>query len=459
MTASAAVIGDEEIEALQADLRGGVLRPGDGDYDAGRRVWNGMIDRRPALIAGCAGSADVIRAVDFARDHELLLAVRGGGHNVAGSGVCDGGLVIDLSRMKGIRVDPASRTVRAEGGVTWGEFDAETQAFGLATTGGQVSTTGIAGLTLGGGYGWLARSFGFSCDNLLSVDVVTADGHLVTASAEEHSDLFWALRGGGGNFGVVTSFEFRLHEVGPTLMAGPIFYPLAAARDVLRFYRDIAPPAPDALTCLLALVTSPEGAPLAALIPAYVGPLAEGEAALRPLRAFGSPVADLVGPMPYQALQSMFDASFPVGRRSYWKSGFLRGWDDGAIETLVEHFARVPSPYSGVLAEHRGGAAGRVAPDETAFPHRGLLYNLVITAEWDDPADDQINIRWARELWAALQPFAHDAVYLNYVADEGDEREARVRAAYGANYDRLVELKRKYDPTNLFRVNHNIRPS
>ena len=459
MTASATVIGDEEIEALQADLRGGMLSPGDDDYDAGRRVWNGMIDRRPALIAGCAGPADVIRAVDFARDHELLLAVRGGGHNVAGSGVCDGGLVIDLSRMKGIRVDPAARTVRAEGGVTWGEFDAETQAFGLATTGGQVSTTGIAGLTLGGGYGWLARSFGFACDNLLSVDVVTADGRLVTASAEEHSDLFWALRGGSGNFGVVTSFEFRLHEVGPTLMAGPLFYPLAAARDVLRFYRDVAPTAPDALTCLPGLLTSPEGAPLAALVPVYVGPLAEGEAALRPLRAFGAPVADLVGPMPYQALQMMFDPSFPAGRRSYWKSGFLPDWDDAAIETLVEHFARVPSPYAVVIAEHRGGASARVAPDETAFPHRGLLYNLVITTAWDDPADDQINIRWARELWAALQPFADDAVYVNLLGDVADEGEARVRAAYGANYDRLVELKRIYDPTNLFRVNQNIKPS
>jgi hypothetical protein len=459
MTAIAAVIGDEEIEALQADLRGGVLRPGEDGYDAGRRVWNGMIDRRPALIAGCAGPADVIRAVDFARNHEVLLAVRGGGHNVAGSGVCDGGLVIDLSRMKGIRVDPAARTVRAEGGVTWGELDAETQAFGLATTGGQVSTTGIAGLTLGGGYGNLARSFGLACDNLLSVDVVTAEGRLVTASAEEHPDLFWALRGGGGNFGAVTSFEFRLHEVGPTLTAGPLFYPLAAAGDVLRFYREFAAGAPDALTCIPALATSPEGDPLAALVPVYAGPLAEAEAALRPLRAFGSPVVDQVGPMPYQAVQTMFDPSFPPGRRNYWKSGFLRDWDDAAIDTLAEHFARATSPYTMVAAEHRGGAIGRVGPDETAVPHREFLYYLLILTGWDDPADDQINIRWTRELWAALQPFADDAVYVNALGDIADEGEARVRAAYGANYDRLVELKRQYDPTNLFRVNQNINPS
>jgi FAD/FMN-containing dehydrogenase len=454
-----AAIDEQAMAGLRADLRGGLLRPCDDGYDAARRVWNGMIDRRPALIARCAGVADVTHAVDFARTHDLLLAVRGGGHSVAGKGIGDGGLVVDLSRMKGIRVDPVARTVRAEGGVTWGELDQETQAFGLATTGGQVSTTGIAGLTLGGGYGWLARSFGLACDNLISVDVVTADGRLVTASADENPELFWGLRGGSGNFGVVTSFEYRLHEVGPALMAGPLFYPFAATRDVLRFYRDLLPSAPDALTCMPGLLTSPDGLPLVALIPAYAGPLAEGEAVVRPLRAFGSPVADLVAPMPYRALQTMFDPSFPAGRRNYWKSGFLGGWDDAAIDTLVEHFARVPSPYSGVFAEHYGGTAGRVGPDETAFAHRGLLSNLIILAAWDDPADDEVNIGWARELWKAMQPFAVDAVYVNCLDDVRDEGEARIRAAYGASYERLVKLKRTYDPTNLFRVNQNIKPS
>jgi FAD/FMN-containing dehydrogenase len=454
------IVDDEAIGALEAGLRGEMLRPGDDGYETARRVWNGMIDRRPALIARCAGVADVVHAVNVARTYDLLVAVRGGGHNVAGNAVCDGGLVIDLSRLKGIRVDPAARTVRAEGGVTWGELDHETQAFGLATTGGQVSTTGIAGLTLGGGYGWLARSFGLACDNLLAADVVTADGRFLTASAEEHADLFWGLRGGGGNFGVVTSFTYRLHPVGPTLVAGPVFYPLAAARDVLRFYRDFAATAPDALTCCMGLLTSPDGIPLIGLFVAYVGPLPAGEAAVQPLRAFGSPVADLVGPMPYRTLQALFDPGLPAGRRSYWKSGFLPGWDDAAIEILTDHFAQVPSPHSAVFIEHHGGAAGRVGPGETAFAHRGLPYDLVILAEWDDPAQDDTNIGWARELWAAMRPFAADAVYVNALGDARDEGEERVRAAYGAaTYDRLADLKRVYDPANLFRVNQNIKPA
>jgi FAD/FMN-containing dehydrogenase len=451
---------DAAVEAFRAGLRGELLRPGDDGYDEARWVWNGMVNRRPALIARCAGVADVIGAVDFARTHNLLTAVRGGGHNVAGNGVCDGGLVIDLSRLKGIRVDPAERTVRAEGGVTWGELDFETQAFGLATTGGFISTTGIAGLTLGGGFGWLMRKHGLVCDNLLSVDVVTAAGRLIAASATENADLFWGLRGGGGNFGVVTSFEYRLHEVGPTLLAGPIFHPIAAAPGLLRYYRDFAPTAPDSLSCVAALLTSPDGAPLAALIPAYVGSLAEGEVAVRSLREFGSPIADLVGPMSYRAVQTLFDPAYPAGRRHYWKSGFLRSLDDAAIDVLVDHFARVPSPYSAVEIEQHGGAVSRAAPDATAFSHRSALYNLIIVSQWDDSAQDQANIAWARELWAAMQPFQIDAVYVNYLDDARDEGEARVRAAYGAaRYDRLVTLKRKYDPTNLFRVNHNINPA
>jgi FAD/FMN-containing dehydrogenase len=453
------VLDPEAVAALGAGLRGAVLRPGDDSYDAARHVWNGMIDRRPAVIVRCAGVADVLGAVEFARSHDLLLAVRGGGHNIAGTGVCDGGLVLDLSPMKGIRVDPDARTVRAEGGVLWRELDCETQVFGLATTGGFISTTGIAGLTLGGGFGWLMRTHGLACDNLLSADVVTADGRLVVASAEENSDLFWGLRGGGGNFGVVTSFAYRLHEVGPEVLAGPVFHPLAAARDGLRFLRDATPTMPDALSCAAALLTSPEGVPLLGLVPAYIGPIAKGEAAVKQLRAFGSPVADLVGPLPYRALQQMFDPAFPPGRRSYWKSSFLSGVDDAAIDIMVEHFARVPSPHSAVFLEQFGGAVSRVGPDETAFSHRSAPFNLIVLAEWDDPAQDAVNIAWARELWMAMQPFAAGGVYVNYLGDVRDEGAGRVRDAYGpAKYDRLSTLKAKYDPTNLFRVNQNIAP-
>jgi FAD/FMN-containing dehydrogenase len=457
--ASPAGLDDEAVSALAAGLRGQLLRPGDAGYDAGRTVWNAMIDRRPALIAHCLGVADVIAAVGFARDHGLPVAVRGGGHSVAGTAVADGALVVDLSPMKGIRVDPAARTVRAEGGVTWAELDAETQAFGLATTGGTVSATGVAGLTLGGGLGWLMRCYGLACDNLCSVDVVTADGRLLTASADEHPDLFWGLRGGGGNFGVVTSFEFALHEVGPTLVAGPLFHPLPAAREVLRHYRDLVPTWPDALTCHAAILTSPEGAQLAALLPAYIGPLDTGEAAVRPLRAIGSPAADLVGPIPYRALQTMFDAAFPAGRRNYWKSGFLRGLDDGAIDVLVDGYSRAPSPYCALFLEHYGGEACRVPPDATAFPHRSAPFNLIVLAAWDDPTQDGANLAWAREVWAAMQPHAVDGVYVNYLSDVRQEGENRVGAAYGLNYARLAALKQTYDPTNRFRSNQNIAPA
>ncbi|MFL5761410.1 MAG: FAD-binding oxidoreductase [Thermomicrobiales bacterium] len=454
------VLDPTAVAALSTGLRGPVVRPGDDGYDAARHVWNGMIDKRPAVIARCAGVADVLAAVAFARDHDLLLAVRGGGHNIAGTGVCDAGLVLDLSPMKGIRVDPGARAVRAEGGVLWQELDSETQAFGLATTGGFISTTGIAGLTLGGGFGWLMRAHGLACDNLISADVVTADGRLVVASAEENPDLFWGLRGGGGNFGVVTSFAYRLHEVGPEVLAGPLFHPLEAARDGLRFLRDATPTMADALSCAAALLTSPEGVPMLGLVPAYIGPIAEGEAAVQPLRAFGSPLADLVAPLPYRTLQQMFDPAFPSGRRSYWKSSFLRGLDDAAIDIMVEHFARVPSPHSAVFLEQFGGAVSRVGSDETAFSHRTAPFNLIVIAGWDDPAQDAANIAWARDLWMAMQPFAAGGVYVNYLGDARDEGAGRVRDAYGAaKYDRLTALKATYDPTNLFRVNQNIAPA
>jgi FAD/FMN-containing dehydrogenase len=448
----------EVVATFRAGLRGFSLSPGDEGYDTARTVWNAMIDRHPALIARCAGVADVIDAVNFARSNDLPVAVRGGGHNVAGTAVCDAGLAIDLSAMRGIRVDPETRTLRVEGGATWADLDRETQAFGLATTGGTVSGTGVAGYTLGGGLGWLMRRYGLACDNVLSVDVVTADGRLLTASETQHPDLFWGLRGGGGNFGVVTSFEFRLHDVGPMLVAGPLFHPVTAAREVFRFYRDTVPTSPEELICHIAMLTSPDGAQLAALIPVYVGPLGEGEAAIRHLRAYGPPAADLVGPTPYRGIQTMFDAAFPAGRRNYWKSGFLRGLDDAAIDVLVDGFSRAPSPSAVVFIEQLGGAMSRVPADATAFYHRTAPYNLLLVTSWDDPAEDETNIRWARETWAAILSHTEGGVYVNYLSDARHEGENRVHAAYGGNYERLAVVKRAYDPSNLFRTNYNVAP-
>jgi FAD/FMN-containing dehydrogenase len=450
------ILGEAAVDAFRAELRGRLLRPAEAEYDTARRVWNGMIDRRPALIARCTGVADVLRSVAFAREQDLLVAVRGGGHNAAGLAVCDGGLVIDLSPMKGIRVDPARRTVQAQAGVTWGEFDRETQAFALATTGGAISTTGIAGLTLGGGLGWLMRRFGMACDNLLAADVVTADGRLLTASAEDNADLFWGLRGGGGNFGIVTSFTYRLHPVGPVL-GGMLVHPAPRARDVLRFYRDFTREAPDELIAFAGLMTSPDGMPIVAVLPTYTGDLAAAESVVGPLRRFGPPVADDVGPLAYTQLQTMLDAAFPPGWQVYWRSDFLADPNDEAIDVLLDHFARVPSPLSAILVEHFGGAVNRVGPEDTAFDHRDAQYNLAIVARWTDPAEAERNIAWARDLSAAMRPFTR-GVYVNYLGvGEGSDR---VRAAYRpATYARLARLKATYDPTNFFRLNQNIAPS
>ena len=443
-------------DEFKAGLRGQLLSPGDEGYDRARKLWNGMFDRRPALIARCAGAADVIRAVSFARDSGLAVAVRGGGHSFPGHSVCDGGLVIDLSAMKGIRVDLRTRTAWAQAGVKWIEFDHETQAFGLATTGGTDADTGIAGLTLGGGLGWLSSKYGLTVDNLVSADVVTADGRLLTASAKENQDLFWGLRGGSGNFGVVTSFEYQLHAVGPTILGGMVAYPLGRAKEVLRFYRQFAKAAPDDVTTYAGFVTPPGGETVAALFCCCCGPLDKGEEVIRPLRSLGSPVQDLLGPMPYVAQQRLFDGAFPAGSYYYAKAGSLADLTDEAIEVFAEYAATKPSPLSGVLVQTVCGAASRVDSDATAFPHRRLPYAPVIVSRWLDTATSEKNIGWARDFWKALDPLAGGGVYVNDLShDDAD----RVRTAYGANYERLAALKKAYDPDNLFRLNPNITPA
>jgi FAD/FMN-containing dehydrogenase len=452
----AITLDEAVVQELKTAIRGELLRPGDDGYDAARAIHNGMIDHYPALIARCAGVADVLAAVRFARQHQLLISVRGGGHGVPGHAVCDRGLMIDLSRMRAIRVDPARRTARAEGGVTWGDFDHETQAFGLATTGGIARPTGIAGLTLGGGHGYLMRKLGLACDNLLSVDVVTAEGQLLTASADEHADLFWGLRGGGGNFGVVTSFEYRLHSVGP-MLGGLLIYPLAQAREVLRSYRDLTSSAPDEMSATFVLGTLPDGTQAAVVLVAYGGPVADGEELLRPLRTAAPILADQVGPMPYTALQSIAENFNPPHLRNYWKSDYLAQLSDEAMDVLVDAYPSVPAPLTHVAIEHLGGAVGRVGEDEAAVSHRAAEYNVIIVGLWSELGQDEQVIKWVRRLWEALRPFSFGGVYLNYLSNEGDER---VHAAYSpGKYERLVALKNRYDPTNLFRLNQNIPPT
>ena len=452
------VLESAAVQAFRDELRGPLIGPEDANYDETRRVWNGMIDRRPALIARCGGVADVIAAVRFARDHRLLVSVRGGGHNTPGIAVCEGGLMIDLAGLRSVHVDHARRTARAEGGATWSEFDRETQAFGLATTGGAISHTGIGGLTLGGGLGWLAGKYGLACDNLVSVDLVTADGTMVTATATDNPELFWGLRGGGGNFGIVTSFVYRLHAVGP-LLAGPVFYPFATAREALALYRDFAMSIPDEVNTVAALMNSPDGDPLAAIVLCYNGDLAIGEKILRPLRSFGPPVADQVAPTPYRKVQTFFDEAFIRGRRYYFKSNFTRSISDEAVATMVEQFTTAPSSLSMLYFQQLGNAANGVGATETAFSHRDALCEWGCDAVWLDPADDAANILWARQVAEAMRPFTSGSDYVNHIGLEAEEGTDRIKAAFGANYDRLVVLKNRYDPTNLFRHNQNIKPT
>ena len=461
-------IGEAAVAELRTRLRGDSIRPDDPGYDEARLVWNGMIDRRPALIVRCSGPADVIHAVNFARANNLLVSVRGGGHNAAGNAVCDGGIVIDLSRMMGVQVDLDRPTARVQGGVTWGELDHETQVFGLATPGGVVSTTGVAGLTLGGGLGWLRRKHGLSCDNLLSADVVTADGQFLTASPTENSDLFWAIRGGGGNFGVVTSFEFRLHPVGPIIMASVTMYPADQGRDALRYFRDFMATAPEELSAA-AFFWSVPAAP--ALPPAahnkhvivlagvYCGPAADGERITEPLRKFNPPVADLSGKIPFAAHQSGFDPFFPKAvQRYYMKSVYLRDLGNAAIDTVVAHAVSNPDPHAMPILWHLGGAMNRVPGDATAFGLRDAPFMLEITSGWTDPQESDGHIAWTRRFCADMEPYATGKLYVN-MPGFGEEEARFAPAAYGTNYERLVSLKNKYDPTNLFRMNQNIRPT
>jgi FAD/FMN-containing dehydrogenase len=446
----------ERLEVFAAAFSGVVIDPNHERYEVARKVHNGLVDKRPALIARCLGTADVVAAIAFARDLDLEISVRGGGHSVAGKAVTDGGLMIDLAEMKGIHVDAAARTVRAQGGVTWGELNRETALHGLATTGGVVSTTGIAGLTLGGGLGWLNGIYGLAVDNLLSVELVTATGDVLTVTEETDPDLFWALCGGGGNFGVATWFEYRLHPL-REVFGGLIAHPFEDAGGVLRAFRDLSQP--DELWVVAGLVHAPDGsgAKLAALVVCHVGSVEQAESDLRPLLEFGSPILSEVGLMPYPAVNMMFDEAYPRGALNYWKSSFVRDLSDDAIAELIGRFAVAPSPMSAMVIERFHGAVCRVGVSDTAVPHRHPGYNLGIFSEWTDPATTDENIAWARETYAAIKPYRAELRYVNYL-DEDDVGEA-VRAAYGPNYDRLVEVKRRYDPDNVFHLNHNIDPA
>jgi FAD/FMN-containing dehydrogenase len=447
-------------DALRAQIAGSVLSPSDGGYEDARRVHNGLIDRRPALVARCSGTADVQAAVRFGRERGLEIAVRGGGHNVAGNAVCDGGLMIDLSAMRGVHVDPRARRARAQGGATWGDYNRETQVYGLASTGGVVSTTGVGGLTLGGGLGWLMGKHGMAVDSLVAVELVTATGEVVRASADEHPDLFWALRGGGGNFGVATWLEYELYPVGPTVTAGLVAHPFAAARDVLRFYRDFTTSLPDELTAFAGVLHAPDGSgtKLAAIIVCHAGSLEDGAAAVAPVKRFGSPVMDVIGPMPYPAVNMLFDAGFPRGALNYWKSNFLTALGDTAIDTMIERFAATPSPMSALLLEHFHGAATRVGPTETAFPHRTVGYNFLTVGEWLDAAASPANVAWTRDTYAAMAPHFTAGRYVNYLNADEVAEDSTVSAAYGPNWKRLRDVKRRYDADNVFHLNQNIKP-
>jgi FAD/FMN-containing dehydrogenase len=453
------------IEALGMQQRGNLLEAGDPAYDEARTIWNAMIDRKPALIAQCFGAADVMHAVRLAKENNLLVSVRGGGHNIAGSAVCDGGLMIDLSPMKSVHVNVAAKKAWIEPGATLADVDKETLSFGLALPTGINSTTGIAGLTLGGGFGWLTRKFGLTLDNLLSADVVTANGELLRASATENPDLFWALRGGGGNFGIVTSFEFKLHDLNPQVFSGLVVHPFADARTILQEYRQALEAAPDELTCWVVMRKAPplpflpeewHGKEILALAMCYCGDMAEAEQATARLRAIGTPIVDVVGLNPFTGWQQAFDPLLTPGARNYWKSHDFTALSDSAIDVLIDAVGKLPGPECEIFIGHVGGAAGRVPLEATAFPQRGSHFVMNVHGRWREPVMDQACMTWARQLFEAAKPYSAGTAYVNFMP--GDEP-GRVETAYGSNYRRLTEIKRRYDPQNLFRMNQNIKPA
>jgi len=461
------MLDEATVEKFKASLGGELIQPNDDSYDDARKVWNAMIDKRPGLIARCSGTADVITAVNFALEYDLLLSVRGGGHNIAGSALCHDGLTIDLSGMKGLHVDLKTRTVRAQPGCRLGDLDRETQIFGLAVPAGIVTDTGIAGLTLGGGFGYLTRRYGYTCDNLLSADVVTADGSFLTASEKENSDLFWGLRGGGGNFGIVTSFEYQAYPVGPQVTAGMVIHPMERAREVVGFFREFSVTAPEELCCVLILRLAPpapflpeevHGKPIVAIAVCHSGSIEDGESAVRPLKEFGNPLADIIAPKPFAVHQTLFDVAMAPGRHYYWKSHYLPEFLEAAGNVLMGHAAKISSPHSSILVFQLGGALARFGETDTPAGNRDAAYVLNVAASWEDPTHTDEQIAWARGCWSDMQQFSTGGVNVNFLTgEEGDER---VRAAYGAaNYKRLVELKNKYDPQNMFRLNQNIKPT
>jgi FAD/FMN-containing dehydrogenase len=457
-------LSNDILTALRSELYGSLCLPNDAGYDEARTIWNAMIDRRPGAVVRCRVASDVISAVRLARDNSLLVAVRGGGHNIAGNAVCEGGLLIDLSPMRSIRIDPKVRTARIEPGVTLGEFDKDAQAFGLATPLGINSTTGVAGLTLGGGFGWLSRRFGLAADNLSSADVVTADGELLHVSAAKNPDLFWAIRGGGGNFGVATSFEFKLHPVGPELVSGLIVHPFARARELLAGYREVASAAPDELTIWVVLRKAPplpflpievHGKEILVFAVCYAGAPGNAEEALAPLRALGKPLADVIALQPYAAWQTAFDPLLTPGAFNYWKSHNFRALSDGLLDTLVDYVGTLPTAECEIFIGQLGGATSRVPADATAYPHRDANFVMNVHTRWRERGDEQASIKWARELFAATAPHATGGVYVNFMPEDETDR---VAGAYGGNFARLAALKAKYDPRNLFRLNQNVRP-
>jgi FAD/FMN-containing dehydrogenase len=453
------------VESLKAELRGALLFPGDDGYGASRAVWNAMIDRRPALAVRCAGVNDVKRAVDFARVHGLLTSVKGGGHNIAGSAVCDGGLLIDLSGMRSVRVDPEARVAHVEPGATLGDFDAEAQAFGLATPLGINSTTGVAGLTLGGGFGWASRKLGMTIDNLLAADVITADGRFVRADGRENADLFWALRGGGGNFGIVTRFEFRLHPLGPGVLSGLVVYPLSEAASALKQYREFAKEQSDETAVWAVLRKAPplpflppevHGTGIVAFALFHAGDTDAGRKAIEPVRHFGKALGEFIGVQPYRSWQKTFDPLLTPGARNYWKSHNFADLSDGAIDTTLRYIGDLPSPHCEIFFGQIGGATMRPAPDSSAYPHRDAMYVCNVHGRWETPAEDRKGMEWARGFFRDTAPYATGGVYVNFLTDDESDR---IMAAYGPNYQRLEEAKKKYDPQNLFRSNQNIRPA